>query len=95
MQRRHGKSDDKRVCECVYMGRSLKSSEKKKAGVGVCVFMCVEEVVLEFQLPTLPVPFLLFTWRSEKEKEGESSYIVPPGNEDQIIEGDFKLDSCN
>lgn len=63
MQRRHGKSDDKRVCESVYMGRSLKSSEKKKGRGGrVCVHVCLEEVVLEFQLPTLPVPFLLFTF---------------------------------
>lgn len=88
MQRRHGRSDDERVC----MGRSLKSSEKKGRGGRVCVHVCLEEVVLEFQLPTLPVLFLLFTCRSEKEKAGESSYIVPPGNEDQNNEGDFELD---
>lgn len=43
-------------------GAVLRAQRKKKAGVGVCVFMCLEEVVLEFQLPTLPVPFLLFTF---------------------------------
>lgn len=73
-------------------GAVLRAQRKKGRGGRVCVHVCLEEVVLEFQLPTLPVPFLLFTCRSEKEKEGESSYIVPPGNEDQNNEGDFKLD---
>lgn len=79
------------MCECVRMGCGLKRTEEKGRGGRVCVHVCLEEVVLEFQLPTLPVPFLLFTCRGQKKRE-RVIFIVPLRNEDQKNEGDFEMD---